>query len=222
MLTFLLISAPGNYSLYPAILTSFPFSATCTQKVKFSPGRIYGMFYITGQHFQHFVLGLKKQARQSPAWVSSLDEANKYHFVLTCATRAATKRGTGRSRQTHDLKARGWLGNWMSWGFTFSSCWYRDLHRGRFVSASVSLLWGGEHAAYSHHKAPNKGLPKLDTGLQCWTSNTPATLWLCSWKCSLTCSRSSNNTNQVIHTPGVRQGRQKGIKPQHTPFEDDP
>lgn len=115
-----LISAPGNYSPYPAILTSFPFSATCTQKAKkSSPRGIYGMFYIPGQHFQHFVLGLKKEARQSPAWVSSLDVANKCHFVLTCATQAVTEWGTGRSRQTRDLKAGGWSGDWMSWRLHF-------------------------------------------------------------------------------------------------------
>lgn len=72
------------------------------------------MFYIPGQHFQHFVLGLKKEARQSPAWVSSLDEANKCHFVLTGATQAETEGGTGRSRETYDLKAGGWVGDWMS------------------------------------------------------------------------------------------------------------
>lgn len=34
---FLPISSPGNYFPYPAVLTSFPFSATCTQKANSSP-----------------------------------------------------------------------------------------------------------------------------------------------------------------------------------------
>lgn len=42
---FLLISAPGNYFPYPAVLTSFPFSATCTQKAKIqSQGEYTGCF----------------------------------------------------------------------------------------------------------------------------------------------------------------------------------
>lgn len=116
---FLLISAPGNYFPYPAILTSFPFSATCSQKAKIqSQGNIWDVLH-PRTTLQHFVLGLQKEARQSPAWVSSLDEANKCHFVLPCATQAQTEGGKGRSSQTHDLKAGGWFDDWMSRGLHF-------------------------------------------------------------------------------------------------------
>lgn len=164
-----LISAPGNYSPYPAILTSFPFSATCTQKAKkSSPGGIYGMFYIPGQHFQHFVLGLKKEARQSPAWVSSLDVANKCHFVLTCATQAVTEWGTGRSRQTRDLKAGGWSGDWISW----------RLHFQLVLTQSITQRGGMLVPRFFHCKAVNV-LPTPITKFKPAGSSNPKHQLLC-------------------------------------------
>lgn len=118
------------------------------------PGEYMGFFYIPGQHFQHFVLELKKEARQSPAWVSSLDEANKCHFVLACATQAAAEGGTGRSRQTRDLKAEGWFGDWTSWGLRF-----------RLLLIQSSMQRGGTLVPqFSHCKVVNV-LPTPITGV---------------------------------------------------------
>lgn len=160
------------------------------------------MFYIAGQHFQHFVWGLKKEAKQSPAWVSSLDEANKWHFVLTCATQAAMERGTGRSRQIHDLKAEGWFCDWMNQD---SQLLLTEIFMQREgFSASVSPLYVGEHAVYSLTKFL---LKKSQKKSQIYGAKHPERQTLC--RCVVV--NVSFPRSRVIHTPSPRKSHQKGI-----------
>lgn len=162
------------------------------------------MFYITGQHFQHFVWGLKKEAKQSPAWVSSLDEANKWHFVLTCATQAAMEKGTGRSRQIRDLKAEGWFCDWMNQDFTLSSCWQKILCRGRVLVPQ-----------FPHCKLVNM-LSTLITKVLLKKSQKKSEICdakhpTCQTLCRCVAVNFSFPRSRVIHTPSPRKSHQKGI-----------